>query len=228
MHRIAALVGLVLFLSPAAVRNHQAAGPAFERLAARVVDKMKEDGVPGVSLGILRDGVIATRGFGVTNLDHPLPVTERTLFQIGSVSKTFTGTAIMRLIDEGRVRLEAPVRTYLPEFAVRDQIASADVTVLDLLTHMGGWEGDVFDDTGEGADAVARYVANLKNVEQVAPPRRFWSYNNSGFVVAARIIEVITGKPYDDALRDLVITPLALEDTFLRPADVMTMRFSVA
>jgi CubicO group peptidase (beta-lactamase class C family) len=101
------------------------------------------------------------------------------------------------------------------------------VTVLDLLTHMGGWEGDVFDDTGEGADAVARYVANLKNVEQVAPPRRFWSYNNSGFVVAARIIEVITGKPYDDALRDLVITPLALEDTFLRPADVMTMRFSV-
>jgi CubicO group peptidase (beta-lactamase class C family) len=103
---------------------------------------------------------------------HPLPVTERTLFQIKSVSKTFTGTAMMRLIDEGKVRLEAPVRTYLPEFAVRDQIASADVTVLDLLTHMGGWEGDVFDDTGEGADAVARYVANLKNVEQVAPPPR--------------------------------------------------------
>jgi CubicO group peptidase (beta-lactamase class C family) len=104
MHRIAAFVGLVLFLSPAAARNHQAADPAFERLAARVADKMKEDGVPGVSLGILRDGVITTRGFGVTNLDHPLPVTERTLFQIGSVSKTFTGTAMMRLVDQGKVR----------------------------------------------------------------------------------------------------------------------------
>jgi CubicO group peptidase (beta-lactamase class C family) len=199
----------------------------FERLAALVIDKMNEDRVPGVSLGILRDGMITTRGFGVTNVNHPLPVTDRTLFQIGSISKTFTGTAMMRLVDEGKVRLEAPVRSYLPEFAVGDQIVSRDVTVLDLLTHMGGWEGDVFEDTGDGADAVARYVGNLKNVEQVAPLRSFWSYNNSGFIIAARIIEVVTGKTYDDALRDLVITPLALQDTFVRPADVMTMRFSV-
>jgi CubicO group peptidase (beta-lactamase class C family) len=125
------------------------------------------------------------------------------------------------------VRLDAPVRTYIPGFTVRDAIASRDVTVLDLLTHMGGWEGDVFDDTGEGADAVASYVANLKNVEQVAPLRTVWSYNNSGFIVAARIIEVVTGKHYDDALRDLVITPLALKDTHTMPSDVMTLRFAV-
>jgi CubicO group peptidase (beta-lactamase class C family) len=123
----------------------------------------------------------------VTNVDHPLPVTDRTLFQIGSISKTFTGTAMMRLIEQGKVRLDAPVRTYLPDFAVRDRIASRDVTVLDLLTHMSGWEGDLFEDTGEGDDAVARYVANLKKNEQVAPLRRLRSYNNSGFIVTARL-----------------------------------------
>jgi len=227
MNPVPAFVGLVLFFVPAPVRNHQGSDPAFERLAALVTDKMNEHQVPGVSFAILRDGVITSRGFGVTNVDHPLPVTDRTLFQIGSVSKTFTGTAIMRLVEQGKVRLDAPVRTYIPGFTVRDAIASRDVTVLDLLTHMGGWEGDVFDDTGEGVDAVALYVANLKNVEQVAPLRTVWSYNNSGFIVAARIIEVVTGKPYDVALRDLVITPLALKDTHTMPTDVMTLRFAV-
>lgn len=227
MRRIAACAWLVLFLSPAAVQNRQAADRAFERLAALVTEKMNEHQIPGVSLGILRDGMITTRGFGVTNVDHPLPVTDRTLFQIGSITKTFTGTAMMRLVDQGKVRLEAPVRTYLPQFAVGDPITSREVTVLDLLTHMSGWEGDVFEDTGDGADAVATYVAKLKNVEQVAPLRRFWSYSNSGFIVAARVIEVVTGRPYDDALRDLVIKPLSLEDSFITPADVMTRRFSV-
>ena len=112
MHRVAAVAALVLFLSSAPVRNHQAADPAFERLGALVTDKMKEYQIPGVSLGILHEGVIATRGYGVTNVDHPLPVTDRTLFQIGSISKTFTGTAMMRLVDQGKVRLAAPcVRT---------------------------------------------------------------------------------------------------------------------
>lgn len=227
MRRAAAALAVVLLLGPERDLHSQAGDPAFERLAALVTDKMKEYRIPGVSLGVLRDGVVTTRGFGVTSVDHPLPVTDGTLFQVGSISKTFTGTAVMRLVEQGALRLDAPVRTYLPGFAVRDAAASRDATVLDLLTHMGGWEGDVFDDTGEGADALAVYVAKMKDVEQVAPLRTVWSYNNAGFVVAGRIIEVVTGKTYEAALQELVIAPLALKDTYITPADVMTLRFAV-
>jgi CubicO group peptidase (beta-lactamase class C family) len=199
----------------------------FDDLSAFVNVKMKEYGVPGASVGILFDGKMSTRGFGITNVDHPLPVTEGTLFQVGSISKTFAGTAVMRLVDQGRIRLAASVRSYLPEFSVADPEVSREVTVLDLLTHMGGWEGDVFEDTGDGDDALAKYVTLLRTAEQVAPLRTVWSYNNSGFIVAGRIIEVVTGKPYEAALQELVLDRLALENTYIRPADVMTMRFAV-
>lgn len=226
MRRIAALLAMLVLLAPAHDLRGRA-DPIFERVATFVAEQMKEHNVPGVSLGILHDGTVTTRGFGVTNVDHPLAVTDSTVFQVGSITKTFTGTAIMRLVEQGRVRLDATVRTYLPEFAVRDATASRDATVLDLLTHMGGWEGDVFEDTGEGADAAAAYVAGLKDVEQIAPLRTVWSYNNAGFVVAGRIIEVVTGTPYDTALQELVTGPLGLTDTYITAADVMTLRFAV-
>ena len=227
MRRATAAVALLLLLAPAPRVSGQAADPVFGRLAAFVAEKMKEYHVPGVSVGVIRDGIVTTRAFGVTNVDHPLSVTEGTLFQIGSISKTFTGTALMRLVDQGRVQLNAPVRSYLPGFTVRDAAASRDATVLDLLTHMGGWEGDVFDDTGQGDDAVATYVARLKDVDQVAPLRTVWSYNNAGFVVAGRIVEVVTGKPYEAALQELVLAPLGMKETYVTPADVMTLRFAV-
>jgi CubicO group peptidase (beta-lactamase class C family) len=218
---------VVLLLLPAPSLRGQSSDPAFERVATVLTEKMKEHKVPGVSLGIVRNGTVMTSGFGVTNIDHPLPVTDDTVFQIGSITKTFTGTAIMRLVEQGRVRLDAPVRTYIPTFAVRDAAASSNATVMDLLTHMGGWEGDVFEDTGEGADAVSSYVTRLKEVEQVAPLGTVWSYNNAGFIVAGRIVEVVTGKSYEAALQELVTAPIGLKETYITPADVMTLRFAV-
>src|SRR5205085_8733923 len=99
---------------------------------------MKEYGVPGLALGILQDGVMSIRGIGVTNVEDPLPVTAHTVFPIASISKTFAATAIMRLVEQGKIDLKAPVRTYLPDFRVRDEAATRNATVMDLLTHMGG------------------------------------------------------------------------------------------
>ena len=228
MRCAAAVLALVVVLMlPAPTLRGQSSDAGFERVSALVAEKMKEHQVPGVSLGIVRNGTVMTRAFGVTNLDHPLPVTDDTVFQIGSITKTFTGTAIMRLVEQGRVRLDAPVRTYIPNFAVRDPAATSQATVMDLLTHMGGWEGDVFDDTGEGADAVSSYVARLQDVEQVAPLGTVWSYNNAGFIVAGRIVEAVTGKSYEAALQELVTEPIGLKSTYITPADVMTLRFAV-
>ncbi len=199
----------------------------WDRLSEFVAKVMEEKGVPGVAVGILHEGETVTAGFGVTSVDHPLSVTDETLFQIGSITKTFTGTTIMRLVEMGKLDLDAPVRTYLPDFKVADETAASQVTIRHLLTHTGGWVGDFFHDTGAGDDALSRYVADMADLEQLAPVGTVWSYNNAGFSVAGYIIEVVTGKSYQAALKELVLEPLGLQNSFFDPGDVMTHRFVV-
>ncbi|MGA9351012.1 MAG: serine hydrolase domain-containing protein [Anaerolineae bacterium] len=199
----------------------------WDRLGEFVAKVIEEKGVPGVAVGILHKGETVTAGFGVTNVDHPLPVTDETLFQIGSITKTFTGTAIMRLVEMGKLDLDATVRTYVPDFKVSDETAASQATIRHLLTHMGGWAGDFFDDTGAGDDALARYVANMADLEQLAPLGTVWSYNNAGFSLAGYVIEMVTGKGYQAALKELVLEPLGLNHCYFEPGDVMTYRFAV-
>jgi CubicO group peptidase (beta-lactamase class C family) len=199
----------------------------WERLGELISDQMDEKDVPGVAVGILHKGEIKKAGFGVTNVDHPLPVTDQTLFQIGSITKTFTCTAIMRLVEMGKLDLDTTVQTYVPEFKVVDETASSQATIRHLLTHVGGWVGDYFDDTGSGEGALARYVANMADLEQLAPPGAVFSYNNAGFSLAGYIIEMVTGKSYQEALKELVLAPLGLTNSFLDAGDVITHRFAV-
>jgi CubicO group peptidase (beta-lactamase class C family) len=226
-YRAAATIGLVVGLLVTGAARQAPADARFERIAALVQAQMAEHAVPGVAIGILEDGRVTTRAFGVTNVDHPLPVTDDTLFQIGSISKTFTGTAMMRLVEQGKVELTAPLRRYLPEFRVKDADASARATVQDTLTHMGGWEGDFFADPSSGDDALQRQVEGMATLEQTGQPGEMWGYNNAGFYAAGRVIEVITGQPFEKALKALVLDPLVLETAYLFPADVMTRRFVV-
>ncbi len=125
--------------------------------------------MPGVAIGILDNGVITTRGLGVTNVDDPLPVTDHTVFPIASISKTFAATMMMRLVEQGKVDLKAPVRKYLPDFKVRDENVSRDVTVWNLLTHTAGWEGQV-SGPERGEDTLRNFVATvMPDLMQVAP-----------------------------------------------------------
>jgi CubicO group peptidase (beta-lactamase class C family) len=200
--------------------------PLWESLGEFVQQLMKQHQVPGVALGILHQGQISTTGFGLTNVEHPLPVTAGTLFQIGSITKTFVGTAIMRLVESDHLNLDATVRTYIPDFRVADETASASATVRHLLTHTGCWAGDFFHATGPGEDALARYVADMADLPQLAPLGSQWSYNNAGFSVAGHIIERVTGQSFEAALKQLVLEPLGLARSFLVPGDVMTHRFA--
>ncbi|MCA9936167.1 MAG: beta-lactamase family protein [Anaerolineales bacterium] len=199
----------------------------WDALCEVVEETMAAKKVPGVALGVWHQGEMAVAGFGVTNVNHPLPVTPDTLFQVGSITKTFTGTAVMRLVEAGQLNLDATVRHYLPDFRVADAEASANATVRHLLTHTGGWVGDFFHGTGNGADALPRYVADMAGLEQLAPLGTVWSYNNAGFGVAGAIIEKVTGQLYEDALRELVLEPLKLSHSYLYPGDVMVHRFVV-
>ena len=99
---------------------------AITRLIRR---EMKRLQVPGVAIGIYHKGNEYASGFGVTSVEHPLPVTVDTLFQTGSISKTFTGTVIMMLVEQGRVDLDAPVKKYITDFKVKDKKTTEKVTV---------------------------------------------------------------------------------------------------
>lgn len=199
----------------------------FEQLREQVEEARQRFGVPGVALGLLHDGQAHTAGLGVTSVENPLPVTPDTLFQIGSISKTFTGTAIMRLVEQGRLAIEAPVRRYLPDLRLADERVAEQLTIWHLLTHTSGFRGDFFLDTGDGDDALARYVARMDELAQLTAPGELFSYCNSGFALAGRVIEAATGGTVEAALRDLVIAPLGLERATLFAAEAMTHRFAM-
>jgi CubicO group peptidase (beta-lactamase class C family) len=193
------------------------------KLGKVVEAAMEKFDVPGVAVGIFHDGQEVTAGYGVTNLEFPLPVDEETLFQIGSTTKTFTATAIMQLVDEGQIDLEAPVRTYLPKFRVSAKELGDQILVRHLLTHTGGWLGDYFEDVGRGDDALRRIVSRMATrTPQLTPLGKWWSYNNAGFYVAGRLIEVLTGQQYESVIASRILQPLGMEKTFFFPEDVFT------
>ncbi len=198
----------------------------FAALREIVPDAMKRHRVPGVAVGIFADGREFTAGFGVTNIRHPLPVTEHTLFQIGSTTKTFTATLAMRLVEAGKLDLDAPVRRYLAGFRMKDAEVTECVTRRHLVTHTGGWEGDYFDDTGAGNDALRTYVERMADLPQLTPLGTVWSYNNAAFSLAGRVIEMLTGTTYETALTEQVLKPLGLKRSYIFPTDVMTHRFA--
>ena len=138
---IVAVCVSIAILAASVPRAQAPADRTFDTIADLVAVKMREYHVPGVALGVLRDGKTVIRGFGVTSVEDPLPVTAGTIFPLASISKTVTAMAVMRLVEQGKLDLRAPVRTYLPDFRVQDEAASRDVTVWHLLTHLGGWEG---------------------------------------------------------------------------------------
>jgi CubicO group peptidase (beta-lactamase class C family) len=200
---------------------------AWEQVVACAEAAMKAHGVPGAVVGVLHQGEMKTAGLGVTNVNHPLPVTPDTLFQIGSITKTYTAMAVMCLVEKGTLSLDEPVQTYVPDFRVADEDTSAHVNLRHLLTHTAGWSGDLFTDMSFGDDALARYVASMSELEQETPLGAFASYSNSAVTLAGHVVAAVTGKTYEAAMQELVLEPLGLKRSFFNPIDVMVHRFVV-
>jgi CubicO group peptidase (beta-lactamase class C family) len=133
----------------------------------------------------------------------------------------------MKLVEQGRVDLNAPVQKYLPDFRVQDDAVSREVAIWHLLTHTPGWEGQLSADD-VGVEALARFASTtMRDLPQIAPPGAVWSYNNAGFSLAGRVIEVVTGRGIHDALRDLVFTPIGMTRSFTRITDAITYRMTL-
>jgi CubicO group peptidase (beta-lactamase class C family) len=184
-----------------------------EELQTRLSELIAEHNVPGAQLAVLDGNEIVETAAGVLSLRTGCPATPDALFLPGSIGKLYTATLVLKLVEEGRLDLDTPIRAYLPDFRVQDAQAAEVVTPRNLLSHTSGFDGDHFTDTGRGDDALALYVAGCAELPQIAPPGLIWSYSNSGYSILGRIVEVLYGATFEDVLREEIFAPLGLEHT---------------
>lgn len=180
--------------------------------------------IPAASVAILAGGEIFTTAAGILNRNTGVEADEDSVFQIGSITKTWTATLIMQLVDEGLLDIDAPVRDTVPAFAIGDDAAASAITARQLLSHVSGFEGDLFNDTGVGDDAVEKYLATIADAPQLFTPGERFSYNNAAFVVLGRIVEVLRGMPYDQALRTYLAAPLGLTHVATSASEAIMFR----
>lgn len=194
------------------------------RWRARLAELIAKHKVPAAALGILSGGEIVDVAAGLLSKKTLVEATPDSVFQIGSITKVWTTTLIMQLVDEGKLALDTPVAQIITDFAVSDPQASKQVTIRHLLTHTSGIDGDDFTDTGRGDDCLEQYVARLDQLAQNHPIGATWSYCNSGFVLMGRVIEKLTGGTWDQAMRERLFGPLGLAHTVTLPEEVLLYR----
>jgi CubicO group peptidase (beta-lactamase class C family) len=187
------------------------------RLDGLLTDLAAAHGAPGAVCGVLLGDEVEVAAHGVTNVATGDPVIPSTLFQLGSISKAYTATLVMQAVGAGVVSLDEPVRAQLQEFTVADPGATIEITPRHLLTHTSGIEGDHLVDTGWNADALARYVATLAGLGQIHPTGEAYSFCNTGYGVAGRLLEVATGEHFDRVLRRRLTRPLGCRATLTLP-----------
>jgi CubicO group peptidase (beta-lactamase class C family) len=195
----------------------------------RLAEHAKATRVQGATFALWADGEQHLAATGVLSTATGVPVTTDSVFQIGSITKPWTATMIMQLIDEGKLSLDTTVAQVLPglrRLGVAD--TAGQVTIRHLLSHTSGLDGDIFTDTGRGDDCVQRYVEDLlPDAAQVFPVGAAYSYCNSGFVLLGRIIEVLDGRGWDESLRQRLIEPLGLTQTVTLPEEAILHRAAV-
>jgi CubicO group peptidase (beta-lactamase class C family) len=206
---LVAMAGLVIIASATA------APPSAEAIDASIEKAMKEFNVPGMAVSVVRDGkLVYARGQGIVEVGSKKRVGDRTLFQIGSVSKAFTAAALAILVDEGKLDWDSPVIDYLPEFRMTDPWVTREFTIRDLLTHRSGLPlgaGDLllFPD---GNATVADIIHALRFLKPATSFRSRFAYDNLMYIVAGEVVARVAGMPLEDFLEQRVLAPLGMKD----------------
>lgn len=185
----------------------------LNKFRAFLNENIKKWQVPGMGVGIIKDNkIILAEGFGLRNMEKNLLVTADTLFAIGSSSKAFTTLDIGILVDEGIVEWDKPVRTYLPDFKLKDEIATARMTVRDLVCHRSGlprhdalWYGTFF----SRKDLYDR----LQYLDFSADFREILQYNNLMFMTAGYLVGQVTNSTWEEFTRRRIFEPLGMSNS---------------
>ena len=193
-------------------------------LADRLTDVARRNRIPGAAIAVRQGDMLAEAATGILNVSTGVEATTDSLFHIGSIAKVYTALLVMQLVEEGRLDLDEPIQRYLPEFGLADAQAAAAVTTRHLLTHTGGFDGDLFDDTGRGDDCLDRYLAVVGGARQFAAPGELFSYCNSGFVVLGALIARLRTGGWESVVRERLLAPLSLDHTTLYAEEAIVFR----
>ncbi len=216
-----ALIPLALFFTLETLA--QVAGSSTEHSVDDYIhSEMQRQHIPGLSLLVAREGrIVRAQGYGLANIELQVPVKPETVFQSGSVGKQFTATAVMMLVEEGKIRLDETVRQYLKGTPLTWQ----PVTIRELLSHTAG-----FTDYPKNFDFRKDYTEGqlLKIVESIPlafPPGTQWSYSNLGYLTLGILLHEVTGQFYGDFLQERIFRPLKMDTTrIISEADIVPNR----
>jgi CubicO group peptidase (beta-lactamase class C family) len=195
---------------------------ATDDIARSLADELEAQvasaGVPGSAAGLLVDGETFTAATGVTNVEHPLPVTDTTLFQVASITKTFVSAGILALVDDGELSLDDPVGKHLPDLRRQTGLDTDAITIEHLLSHQAGFDGDhLF------VGRVPEDLGQLATARRLFPPGTGVSYNNAAFSIAGEVITAVSGTPFPAFTKQRFLEPLGIRG-FFTADDAITHR----
>lgn len=192
---------------------------AFNMIEAWVDAQLAYDDIPGMSMGLVYDqSMIWSRGFGFADVAKKKPATPGTIYSICSISKLFTSIAIMKLWEQGKLRLDDPIKKYLPWFNIQDKYPDApEITVQGILTHSSGLprEADYPYWTGPEHNFPTReqVIQRLSDQEELYPADTFYQYSNLGMALLGEVVAAVSGQAYDVYVTEHILNPLELHDT---------------
>jgi CubicO group peptidase (beta-lactamase class C family) len=216
-HSAAVIAAFLLFVSPCVAQDE-----TTKRVDDFVQAEMQKQRIPGLSLAVVKNGqIILAKGYGYANVEHHVPVKPETIFQSGSIGKQFTATAVMMLVEEGRINLDEKIRKYLGNVPDSWQ----NITVWHLLTHTSGLT-DYPDDFDFRRDYTeAELLTRAQAITPTFKPGDKWQYSNLGYLTLGILIHKVTGKFYGDFLQERIFKPLGMTTTrIISEADIVPNR----
>lgn len=209
----------IIFLGLGFVMAQQNPDPKG-KLEIYIQEKMKDFDITGLAIGIVKENeIVYAQGFGVKNIETKKPITTKSLFHMASVSKPFSATAIMQLVEKGKVDLDDPVVKHLSYFKLNDE-RYKEITVRQMLGHISGmpdvlfyfWHKPEYDD-----EALERYVRSLNEKKLIAAPGEKYSYSNMAFEILGDLIAKVSGISFEDYIKKNILDPVEMyESTFLK------------
>jgi CubicO group peptidase (beta-lactamase class C family) len=159
--------------------------------------------------------VIFKKGYGMANMEWNIPVETDTKFRLGSITKQFTSMLILQLVQEGKIKLEGKLTDYLPDYR---KDTGDRITIHHLLNHTSGipsYTGlpNFFQEISRNPYSVSDFVKKFASGDLEFEPGGKWNYNNSGYFLLGAIVERVTGKPYEQALKERILDPVGMKNT---------------
>lgn len=196
----------------------------YAQLEEVVLKELRDTNTPGAALAIIKDDrVIYTRAFGVASVETKTPLTEEMLFRLGSTTKMFTAAALVTLSDEGKIRLDAPIGTYIKNLPPN----LSRITAHQLLSNTSGMRDFAAPFVSDDEAALAKMVRSWKDDLFFTEPGKVYSYSSPGFWLAGFLLEEVGKRPYADKMDELIFKPLGMTRTTLRPLVAMTYPMSL-